>query len=112
MISLLRSGFWEEAGSQEKFITGALFLLGCLTAAILFRRRGRLFYAVSLLLLMALCDLMAFLPTPALWSGDGYAITQEIGIIGAFFLVPFSLGAAAAFIISHLIRCMLKRFLS
>ncbi|MBE6652950.1 MAG: hypothetical protein E7610_06005 [Ruminococcaceae bacterium] len=92
MIALIRNGFFEDFDARAAMIWVGLLSVGGVLGLLLRKRSARLAAALGSLALVGVCDLMAALPTPAGLAGDGYAVTQEIGLIGASFLLLLAVG--------------------
>lgn len=92
MIALLWSGFFEDFDLRAGLIWTILFCAGVVLCFLLKKKNARLITACVSLALVGLCELLAVLPTPAAWAGDGYAFLGDVGLIGVSFLVPFAAG--------------------
>ena len=99
MIALIQSGFLGDFSATAAFIWAILFALGALTIVLIRQRSIRFITAGVSLSLLGICDLMVYLPTPAWLSGDGYAITQNMGLIGASYLAPWAAGVTLALLL-------------
>ena len=91
MISLIRSGFFEDFDSRAAVIWAVLFLLGAAVCRLMKKRNARLVMVCASLALLGICDGMVLLSSlgPV---GDGYAVLGDVGLIGASFLLPFGVG--------------------
>ena len=104
MIALIRNGFFEHFDARAAMLWTGLFLAGAVLGQLLRKRGARLTAALGSLALVGVCELMAALPTPAWLAGDGYAVTQEAGLIGASFLVPLAAGVVLTALLTIIVR--------
>ncbi len=104
MIALLRSGFFEDFDLRAGLIWSILFCAGAVLGFLLKKKNARLITVCVSLALVGLCELLAVLPTPAAWAGDGYAVLGDVGLIGVSFLVPFAAGAVLSALLTAFIR--------
>ena len=104
MIALLRSGFFEDFDLRGGLIWACLFCAGAALCLLLKKKNARLITACVSLALQGLCELLAFLPTPAAWAGDGYAFLGDVGLIGASFLVPLAAGVVLTALLTIIVR--------
>ena len=108
MISLIRSGFFEDFGEYAAWLWGVLFICGGLLCLLIRKKSTRFITACTSLALLGILDLMVLLPTPSPLSGDGYAIWGDIGLIGTSFLVPFAAGLCLCLLITAIIRYLYR----
>ena len=104
MIALIRNGFFEHFDARAAMLWTGLFLAGAVLSLLLRKRGARLTAALGSLALGGVCELMAALPTPTWLAGDGYAVTQEAGLIGASFLVPLAAGVVLTALLTIIVR--------
>lgn len=107
MIALIRSGYFEDFDGQAAALWAVIYLVGVLLPLPIRKKRAQLLLTGVCCALVGMCELMAWLPTPAFLVGDGYAITQDAGLIGASFLVPFTAGMITALALSLLGKWLL-----
>lgn len=68
------------------------FAVGIISAVPLKKHRTRLWVSVCALSLLVLLEIGIILLTPKILSGDGYAVTQEVSLIGATYFAPIVIG--------------------
>lgn len=104
MIALLRSGFFEGFDLRGGWIWAILFCAGAVLCLLMKQKNARLVTVCVSLALVGLCEILAVLPTPAAWAGDGYAFLGDVGLIGASFLVPFAAGVVLTALLTIIVR--------
>lgn len=104
MIALLWSGFFEDFDLRAGLIWAILFCTGAALCFLMKKKNARLITACVSLALLGVCELLAVLPTPAAWAGDGYAFLGDVGLIGASFLVPFAAGVVLTALLTAVMR--------
>lgn len=85
-------GVYDDIGMQGAGFLSILLVVGIIVAMLLKRHRVRLLVSVCAVSLLVLLEIGIIVPTPKALSGDGYAITQEIALIGASYLAPIMIG--------------------
>lgn len=85
-------GVYDDIGIQGAVFLSILLVVGIIVAMLLKKHRVRLLVSVCAVSLLVLLEIGIIVPTPKALSGDGYAITQEIALIGASYLAPIMIG--------------------
>lgn len=85
-------GVYDDIGMQGAGFLSILLVVGIIVAMLLKKHRVRLLVSVCAVSLLVLLEIGIIVPTPKALSGDGYAITQEIALIGASYLAPIMIG--------------------
>ena len=85
-------GVYDDIGMHGAGFLSILLVVGSIVAMLLKKHRVRLWVSVCAVSLLVLLEIGIIVPTPKALSGDGYAITQEIALIGASYLAPVVIG--------------------
>lgn len=85
-------GVYDDIGMQGALFLSILLVVGIVVAMLIKKHRVRLLVSVCAVSLLVLLEFGIIVPTPKALSGDGYAITQEISLIGASYLAPVVIG--------------------
>lgn len=85
-------GVYDDIGIQGAVFLSILLVVGIIVAMLLKKHRVRLLVSVCAVSLLVLLEIGIIVPTLKALSGDGYAITQEIALIGASYLAPIMIG--------------------
>lgn len=109
MIALIRNDFFENFDARAAWVWAVLFLAGTAAGLVIRKNGARLAAVLGSLALVGICDVLAALPTPKKLAGDGYAVTQEAGLIGASFLVPLAAGVWMGVLIGGICRRFFRR---
>ena len=92
-------------------LAGGLLSLGLLLPLVFRRSTARLWFTASVFVFWALLAFLSYMPTPSCMTGDGYAVTQAIGAMGALYTLPFTLGVilscGSSFLIKKIFGCIL-----
>lgn len=107
-MTLELSNFREWMTPLAWVIAGGLLVLGILIPLLLRRVSARLRFTVGVLATWGGFCLLAHLPTPRFLIGDGYAVTAQIGVMGATYSLPFVVGTILSCGITALIKVLCR----
>ena len=85
-------GVYDDIGVQGAVLLSILFAVGIIIASFLKRNKIRFLVSLCAICLLALFEIGILVPTPQALNGDGYAVTQEVSLIGATYLAPVVIG--------------------
>ncbi len=91
-LMLTYYGVYNDIGWQGIVMLSVLFAVGIVTASFLNTPKAKLIISLCAAGMLVLFEIGILLPTPKVLCGDGYAITQEISLIGATYLAPIVVG--------------------
>lgn len=85
---------YADIGTQGAVFLAVLLFIGIIVTLPLKNRKMRLLVSTCAMGFLVLLEIGIIVPTPKVLSGDGYAIIQEIALIGATYLAPVVTGIA------------------
>lgn len=83
---------YADIGTQGAVFLAVLLFIGIIVTLPLKNRKMRLLVSTCAMGLLVLLEIGIILPTPKILSGDGYAVTQEVSLIGATYFAPIVIG--------------------
>lgn len=106
---LIYYGAYSGIGIGGIFLLFILYLVG--VVSFVFLKRSKLQIIVSSICIFALflCEVGMAVPTPIWLRGDGYAITQQLSLCIASYLVPIVLGMCTYGVIKIVIIFIKRR---
>lgn len=100
---LIHNGAYSDLKILDIVLLSFLCLAGILILVLLKRTKRQIFVSALFLMLFLICEVGMAIPTPKFLAGDGYAITQQISFIIAFYLSPMVAGMLAYHVLKLII---------
>ncbi len=89
---LIYYGVYADIGTGGMLFLLILYLTAGVCFAFLKRTKRQIIVLSVCITALIVCEIGMIVPTPSWLAGDGYAVTQDLSLIIASYLVPIVLG--------------------
>lgn len=89
---LIYYGAYSDLGAFDIILLSILYLAGAFILLLMKKTKKQIIVLVSFILALLICEVGMSIPTVGWWAGDGYAVTQQVSFIIAYYLAPLVIG--------------------